>query len=73
MMKDEMDIMKMTKLQRMFWLKANRATLIFVGIVWIGMIIQQLSAGNRPWFLIIMVPVFALFRLAAYRYYRRTV
>ena len=71
-MRSEMDIMKMTTLQKFYWLRASRATLILVGIVWIGMIVQQLSRGQRPWFLIVMVPVFALFRLVAYSYYQKS-
>lgn len=71
-MKSEMDIFGMNEQARICWLKANRITLIVVGMVWIGMIVQQLFVGNRPWFLIVMVPVFALLRFAAYSYYKKT-
>lgn len=70
-MKNEMDVLRMTEPERICWLKANRVTLMAVGVVWVGMVIQQLSSGNRPWFLIAMIPTFALLRFTAYVYYRK--
>lgn len=71
-MKNEMDVLKMDERQKLYWLMANRATLMVVGLVWIGMIIYE--AVNHqiiPYFLIIMVPVFGLIRLMVYKYYAR--
>ena len=62
----------MTDRQRWSWLLANRLTLMLVGLVWLGMIFERLARADTPWFLIAMVPAFALFRLAAYLHYRRT-
>ena len=70
-MKKEMDFLKMSDLQRICWLKANRATLIAVGLVWIGMIAKEILYGNTPWFLIVMVPVFAFLRMGFYWYYKK--
>ena len=70
-MKDEMSLLKMRGPQRLAWLRANRVTLMIVGVVWLGMIAHRLATGREPWFLIAMVPVFALIRLVAYTYYRR--
>jgi len=67
-MTNEMDIMRMDAPRRSAWLRANRVTLMTVGIVWIGMIAVRLSRGEDARFLLLMVPVFALIRLAAYVY-----
>lgn len=66
-MKSEMDAMKMDERERLHWLRANRLTLIIVGIVWIGMIAWEFLHNETPLFLIAMVPVFALIRLAGYK------
>lgn len=69
-MKTEMDAMRMDERQRWYWLMANRVTLMIVGLVWIGMIVFEALSDNRvPYFLILMVPVFALIRLLAYKMY----
>ena len=71
-MKTEMDAMRMDERQRLCWLMANRATLMIVGLVWIGMIVFESLSDNRiPYFLIIMVPVFGLIRFLAYKMYAR--
>lgn len=70
-MKDEMDILKMSAPDRICRLRANRITLMIVGLIWIGMILHQLFSGTVPGFLIAMVPVFALIRLGMYAYYKR--
>jgi len=67
----EMDVLKMDERQRVCWLLANRAILMIIGVVWIGMIFWQLLHHSIPYFLIIMVPVFALGRLLLYLYYSR--
>jgi hypothetical protein len=69
MMKNEMDMMSMDERQRYAWLRANRLTLILVGIVWIGLIARDLIRGGTPYFMIAMVPVFALIRFMLYRYF----
>jgi len=71
--KNEMDILRMSESERICWLMANRLTLIVVGVIWIGMILNQVKEGTIPLFMIVMVPVFALFRLAVYRYYKKSV
>jgi len=68
----EMDITRMDERQRYAWLRANRFTLILVGLVWIGMIAWEITRGRFPVFLILMVPVFALVRFLAFRFYSRT-
>jgi hypothetical protein len=68
-MKNEMDLMNMDERQRLAWFMANRGTVIAVGAVWIGMIGWELSHGRVPTFMLIMVPVFALFRAGLYRLY----
>ena len=68
-MKSEMDVLSMDERQRLSWLRANRVTLMFVGLVWLGLIAWELSSGKTPWFLIAMVPVFGLFRFATYKYF----
>lgn len=70
-MKNEMDAMGFDERQRLAWLLANRATLMVVGVVWLGLIAWELLAGRRPWFLIVMVPGFALVRLGFYRWFMR--
>lgn len=71
-MTTEMDIMAMDERQRSAWLKANRVTLMLVGLTWIGMIVWELAFGRFPAFLLTMVPVFALVRFLTYRHYQRT-
>lgn len=66
-MKSEMDVLSMDERQRLSWLRANRITLMIVGLVWLGMIGWELANGRAPWFLIVMVPVFGLVRLVAYK------
>lgn len=65
-----MDVLGMGGAARLAWLRANRTTLMVVGVVWLAMIAAELVRGHTPWFLIAMVPVIALVRYAAYRYYR---
>lgn len=67
MVKNEMQLLGMNEQEQLSWLKACRLTLMLVGVVWIAMILGELATGSTPWFMIIMVPVFALFRLLAYR------
>ncbi|MCB0297535.1 MAG: hypothetical protein KDI38_05990 [Calditrichaeota bacterium] len=67
MVKNEMQLLRMDEQQQLSWLKACRLTLMLVGAVWIAMIFWELGAGSTPWFMIVMVPAFALFRLLAYR------
>jgi hypothetical protein len=69
-MNNEMDVMRMDERQRLSWLRANRLTLMAVGVVWLGMIGWQLGHGVVPWFLIAMVPAFAAIRAVAYRRYQ---
>jgi EamA domain-containing membrane protein RarD len=71
-MKSEMDVMAMTPQDRLFWLKANRVTLLVVGLVWIGIIIQQLTVGRMPWFMIAMIPFFASVRFGCYLVLRQS-
>ena len=72
-MKDEMDAMNMDERQRNSWLTANRVTLLFVGLVWIGMIIWEMVVEKHtPVFLMTMVPIFAAVRFAVYKYSNRT-
>lgn len=68
-MRNEMDLMNMDERQRLAWFMANRGTVIAVGAVWIGMIGWELTHGRVPVFLMVMVPVFALFRAALYHLY----
>ena len=70
-MKNEMDAMGFDERQRLAWLLANRATLIVVGLVWLGLIAWELSQSRQPWFLMAMVPGFALVRLGFYRWFMR--
>jgi hypothetical protein len=68
-MRNEMDLMNMDERQRLAWFMANRGTVIAVGAVWIAMIGWELTHARMPAFLMIMVPVFALFRAGLYRFY----
>ena len=68
-MPNEMDALRMDERQRLAWLLASRATLIAVGLAWVGLIGWDLAHGRRPWFLIAMVPVFAGVRAFFYRLY----
>ena len=70
-MKNEMDLLRMDERQRLSWLRANRATLMLVGILWLGLIVWEYVQGRTPAFLIVMVPVIAAGRLAFYWYYAR--
>lgn len=71
-MKNEMDALRMDERQRLYWMMANRFTLIIVGLVWIGMIFFDALYNHRaPYFLIAMIPVFAIIRLVAYKIYAR--
>jgi hypothetical protein len=70
-MKDEMDLMGMDERQRISWLRANRATLMLVGIVWLLLTVSEYAQGRTPAFLVVMVPVFAAARLALYWFYAR--
>jgi hypothetical protein len=70
-MVSEMDILKMNDRQRIAWLQANRLTLMFVGLAWLGMIIWEFIQGNIPVFLLVMVPFFAIFRFLSYRRYKQ--
>lgn len=72
-MSNEMDAMDMDERQRINWLKANRLTLIVVGLVWLGMIAFELVNSRTPVFMIAMVPVIALVRFAAYKLYIRRI
>lgn len=69
-MKTEMDAMRMDERQRTCWLLANRATLMVVGLVWLVVIAYEILVRSYvPTFMIIMVPVFAIVRYTAYKYY----
>jgi len=70
-MKTEMDLLDMDERERLCWLRANRATLMLVGVCWLGMIAFELSRGHTPWFLVAMVPVVAATRFGLFAYYRR--
>ena len=68
-----MDLLQMDERQRQSWLLANRATLIVVGICWLGMIGWEFIQHHTPYFLILMVPVFAAIRFVLYLYYSKKV
>jgi len=70
-MKSEMDVLNLDERQRMGWLLANRATIFVIGLVWLCMIGWELVHSRTPYFMIVMVPVFALIRLFFYLYYTR--
>ena len=72
-MPTEMDLLRMDERERMAWLKANRTTLMLVGLVWIGMIVWEALQGRVPVFLIVMVPVFGWIRWGLYRRHVRRV
>lgn len=69
-MKTEMDILGMDERDRLCWSRANRITLIVVGIAWLSVIALEFRRGNTPWFMMAMVPVFAGVRFMAYAYLR---
>ena len=72
-MKSEMDVLRMDERQRLCWLMANRVTLMIVGVIWIAMIAWEVMNHKVPYFLIAMVPVFALVRFITYLiYFRRS-
>jgi hypothetical protein len=71
-MKDEMDLLRFDERQRLAWLMANRGTVIAVGLTWIGLIVWELTQDRVPLFMIAMVPVFALCRVALFFYYCST-
>jgi uncharacterized membrane protein YhfC len=71
MMSTEMDTLHMDERQRLAWLMANRMTLILVGLIWIGLIVWEIVQGRFPIFLVTMIPVIALVRFFAFRYYQR--
>lgn len=70
-MRSEMDVMRMDERQRLHWLKANRATLMTVGVVWLLWIGFELLEGRTPWSLVSVVPVVAAVRLVFYWFYAR--
>ncbi len=70
-MTTEMDVLHMNEWQRVAWLRANRALLMTVGMIWLGMIGWEIAHGRVPWFLIAMVPAFALLRVGFYLWYMR--
>ena len=70
-MKNEMDVLQMDERQRRCWLLANRLTLFVVGCCWLAMIGWELFHNRVPYFLIVMVPVFALVRALSYQVYNR--
>ena len=70
-MKTEMDVIGMDERQRLCWLWANRATLMVVGLCWLGMIAWEALHQRVPYFLIVMVPVFGWIRFLFYRFYTK--
>jgi hypothetical protein len=70
-MRSEMDVMRMDERQRLYWLLANRATLMLVGVVWLLMILFELLESRSAAFFIVMVPVFAAARFGFYFYFAR--
>ena len=70
-MKSEMDLMRMDERQRLHWFRANRATLMVVGVVWLLMIAFELSEQRTPGFLIVMVPIFAGIRFGFFYYFAK--
>ena len=64
--KSEMDILNMDERLKLAWLRANRITLICVGIAWIGIITWEFLQQRTPYFMIAMVPVFAIIRYITY-------
>lgn len=61
----------MDERERCCWLLANRATLMLVGVCWLGLIGWELAQTRAPWFLIAMVPGFAGIPFLLYLHYRR--
>ena len=47
-MRTEMDLLNMDERQRLHWLKANRATLMTVGVVWLLAIGWEFLEGRTP-------------------------
>jgi len=70
-MKSEMDLMKMDERQRLCWLQANRAIIFVIFIAWLGIIISEIVNHRIPYFMIIMIPVFAIIRYLFYIYFNR--
>jgi len=70
-MNNEMDVLNLDERQRFCWLLANRATLMAVGLIWLGMIGWELMQHRTPLFLIAMVPVIALVRFGFYMVYSK--
>jgi len=70
-MKSEMDAMKMDERQRFCWYRANRALIFFIFIVWIFMIVSEFYNGRIPYFLLVMIPVFAAVRFIFYKVFAR--
>lgn len=70
-MKDRIGNQQRNEHRHLAWLRANRATLIVVGLCWLGMIGWELVQHRTPVFLIAMVPVFALVRLAFFHRYKK--
>ena len=66
-MKSEMDAMGMDERQRLSWYKANRALIFFIFVVWVFMIASEFYNGRIPYFLLVMVPVFAIARFIFYK------
>jgi len=67
--KTEMDLVRMDERQRLCWLKANRVTIMIIGIVWLSIIGWELLQGRTPLFMMVMVPVFGLIRFLTYKHY----
>lgn len=44
---------------------------MLAGLVLLGMIGWELAHHTTPWFLIVMVPVFGIFRFLTYLHYQR--
>jgi hypothetical protein len=70
-MRSEMDLMRMDERQQFHWLRANRATLMVVGVIWFLMIAFEISEERTPGFLLVMVPIFAGIRFGFFYYYAR--
>ena len=70
-MKNEMDALRMDEFQRQCWLRANRSTLMLVGLIWLGMIAWEVAHGKMPWFLVMTVPTIAFVRSLFYFLYMK--
>ena len=68
-----MDVLGMDERQRICWLYANRAVLFIVGIVWLCIIGWELMHQRVPYFMIVMVPVFAVIRFIAFILYAKRI